>query len=69
MSTLSAFFAWPSGGVWSNLLAAAMWAVPGFTTHHLLIRRHQTKTVKAQTEELKAHIDATWAAPQQGETQ
>ncbi len=62
MSTLSAFFAWPNGGVWSNLLASLIWVAPTFLTHHTLMRRHQTKTIQVetakQTEQLKAHIDA-----------
>jgi hypothetical protein len=58
-STFSAFFSWPDGGVWSNLVAAGIWAIPGFTTHHLLMRRHQTNTTNKQTEDLKAYIDTT----------
>lgn len=59
MSWVSAFFAWPNGGVWANLVAAAMWAPLGFGTHHVLMRRHHTKTTQQQTQELKAHFDAT----------
>lgn len=57
VSWVSAFFSWPGGGVWSNIVAAAIWAVPGFTAHHVLIRRHHTRTTQKQTQELKAHID------------
>lgn len=57
MSVWQAFFAWPGGGVWSNIIAAGMWALPGFTAHHLLMRRHHTRTAARQTQDLKAHID------------
>lgn len=42
---LGVLFAWPQGIVVGNLIASAMWAIPAFITHHLLIRRHITKTV------------------------
>jgi len=29
--------------VWPNLLASLLWAVPGFTVHHLLLVRHITR--------------------------
>ena len=58
MSVWSSFFGWPSGGVWSNLLASLMWTGPAFVTHHVLIRRHHARTTARQTEQIKAHIDA-----------
>lgn len=60
----ASFFGWPSGGVWSNLLASLMWTGPAFVTHHVLIRRHHTRTTARQTRELKEHIDATLGGPQ-----
>lgn len=57
-----AFFSWPDGGVWANLLAAGLWALPAFTTHHVLMRRHHTKTTDAQTAQIKAHIDERMGA-------
>jgi hypothetical protein len=56
----SAFFSWPNGGVWSNLIAALLWsplAAAGLTVHHVLMRRHHTREVNRQTRELKAHMD------------
>lgn len=63
-SAFSAFFAWPDGGVWSNLLASLLWGAPAFITHHVLMRRHQTRTAQKQTEQLKAHIDTAIGGPQ-----
>jgi hypothetical protein len=53
-----AFFSWPSGGVWGNLLASLLWAPAAFGVHHAAMRRHHTRVTAQQTEELKAHIDA-----------
>lgn len=65
---LRVFFGWPEGGVWSNLLAALLWsplAGAALTLHHVLMRRHHTKTAAEQTQQLKDHIDATLGtAPQ-----
>lgn len=64
MSVISAFFAWPDGGVWSNLLASLIWGVPAFVTHHRKLRAaHKADTV-AQTQELKQHITQTLGGPQ-----
>jgi hypothetical protein len=66
-SAFTAFFSWPNGGVWSNLLASLLWGAPAFITHHRLMRRHQTKTIAEQTakqtDELKAYIDARPGEP------
>lgn len=40
MSVLRLFFDWPNGGVWSNLLASAIWTVPALGWHHRAVRRH-----------------------------
>lgn len=64
-SVLSAFFAWPNGGVWSNLVAALLWAPAGFVTHHVLMRRHHTNETNRQTRGLKDHIDAKLGGPQE----
>lgn len=53
MSVWQAFFGWPAGGVWANLVASVL----GFTVHHVLMRRHHANTTARQTKELKAHID------------
>lgn len=42
---LRTLFAWPQGIVVGNLIASALWALPAFITHHLLIRRHITNTL------------------------
>lgn len=63
VSTLSAFFSWPNGGVWANLLASLIWGVPAFVTHHRLMRRHHVNETAKQTAELKAHIDSTLGGP------
>jgi hypothetical protein len=61
-NVLVSWFAWPDGGVWSNLAAALLWAGPGFTTHHVLMRRYNVRILRQetrrQTEELKNHLDA-----------
>lgn len=43
--------------LWPNLLASVLWAAPGFTINHILLRRHHTRAIDAQTTQLKAHID------------
>lgn len=37
MSTVKAFFGWPTGGIWSNLLASLLWAIPAWVwaRHHV----------------------------------
>jgi len=62
-STLSAFFSWPSGGVWSNLLASALTVVPGFIWHHRSIRKVHADALEEQTQVLKDHIDAKLGGP------
>ena len=57
MSVWQVFFGWPQGGVWSNVAASLLWAVPGFTAHHVLMRRHTTREIDRQTAEIKAHMD------------
>ncbi len=59
VSVWRSFFDWPSGGVWSNLLASLMWAAPAFTTHHVLMRRHTSREIDRQTQEIKAHMERT----------
>jgi hypothetical protein len=47
MSTLELFFAWPGGGVWSNLIASVIWvpiaAIPVYIKQH----RHHQKVEKS----------------------
>lgn len=60
MGTWRAFFSWPSGGVWANLLASLLWGAPAFVAHHVLMRRHTTREIERvagwQTKELKEHM-------------
>ena len=35
--------------VWADLIAWALTSGPAFTLHHILIRRHVTKTTRKQT--------------------
>lgn len=62
-SVISAFFAWPNGGVWSNLLASLIWGVPAFVTHHRKIRAAHKREIAKQTQEIKAHITKTLGGP------
>jgi hypothetical protein len=45
--------------VWPNLVASVLWAAPAFTAHHLLIRRHTTREIDRQTDEIKAYVAGT----------
>jgi hypothetical protein len=45
MSWFSVFFSWPGGGVWSNLIAAALWALPALEVNHARMKRHITRTL------------------------
>lgn len=51
----AASFAWPAGGIWSNLLASVVWTVPAIAWQHRRQRRHTA----AQTAEIKQHITDT----------
>lgn len=56
---LWSFFNWPTGAVWGNLVASALWAPTAFTVSHKLLKRHHTRLINQQTEELKAHVTDT----------
>jgi len=47
---LGSFFSWPNGSVWGN----AVVAVPGFVTHHLLIKKHISRKVNATPQKQEA---------------
>jgi hypothetical protein len=53
MSTWVAFFAWPGGGVWSNLVASAIWTVPALAWHHRRMKQHINAVVSRQPEPVK----------------
>lgn len=38
-------WSWFVSAVYPNLVASLLWAVPGFTVHHVLLKRHITKTL------------------------
>lgn len=40
MEWIRSFFAWPNGGVWSNLLASVIWTIPTLAVHHRKIKQH-----------------------------
>jgi hypothetical protein len=42
--TLTAFFGWPNGGIWGNLLASVVWTLPALWWHHRkLAARHDAQ--------------------------
>lgn len=47
---LAAFFAWPNGGVWSNLLASVIWTIPALVWHHKRVMarldKHHQETLR-----------------------
>lgn len=49
MNPIRLFFHWPEGGVWSNIVASALWAIPGYfwgRYHFKKIHRAHTKIHK-----------------------
>jgi len=48
--------------LWPNLIASLLWAAPGFTVHHLLMRRHVSTETAKQTKAITARIDAAQEA-------
>lgn len=36
--------------IWPNLAASVIWGAPAFTTHHVLMRRHITRTHESTKE-------------------
>jgi hypothetical protein len=45
MDWLDSFFAWPGGGVWSNLVASALTTIPALAWHHRKMKQHITDTL------------------------
>jgi hypothetical protein len=42
MSVLHSWFGWPDGGIWSNLVASAIWAIPtGFFAAKKIRKMHR----------------------------
>ena len=39
------WFAWPDGGVWSNVVASVIWTVPALAWHHRKMKQHITDTL------------------------
>ena len=52
MSALTAFFGWPDGGVWSNLIASAAWVPLAGVWHRRTLRRHAAEMRQHLTAEL-----------------
>lgn len=48
---LSDWFGWPDGSVLTNLIASAMWFVPGF-----LFGMHHTKALHSKLDRLHTHL-------------
>jgi hypothetical protein len=50
VDAVTAFFAWPNGGVWSNLVASILWTVPALVWHHKTVMRkldrHHAETMR-----------------------
>lgn len=55
---ISDFFAWPDGGVWSNLIASALTVLPGLAVHHRRLSR-KLDAHHARLERLAAAQPAT----------
>lgn len=54
MHLLDVFFAWPAGGIWSNLIASAIWAAPAGALAVWRMRVHLAR----HRDELHARHDA-----------
>ena len=48
---MGAWLWWAWLQIWPNLAASVIWAAPAFTVHHVLIRRHITRTYNNSTKE------------------
>lgn len=58
MSWVDAFFSWPGGAVWGNLLASAITVVPGLAVHH----RRVVRKLDAHHARVEAHLRVPGAA-------
>jgi hypothetical protein len=43
---LDSWFAWPGGGIWSNVAASALTTGVGLTWHHRKMKQHVTAAVQ-----------------------
>lgn len=66
----TSFFAWPAGGVWSNLIASFLLGVPALTTLFRRLARQHAEHLRALHERhdqllatLKEHWDGTPQPP------
>lgn len=46
MNILKSWFSFPDGGVWSNLIASALWAIPTFIHLHKKLNRHHKQILE-----------------------
>lgn len=60
----ASFFAWPDGGVWSNLLASVIWTLPALRWHHKRIKEHVDRAL--QTSPTPPDIKITLGGPPTG---
>lgn len=56
MSPLHLFFAWPDGGVWSNIVASVLWTTPSFIIGFIIGHRKMIKHTNKHHDELLLHI-------------
>lgn len=64
MTVFDAFFAWPDGGIWSNLLASLICLITGLIAGHAGLKRLHAKLDLHHAEKLalaKDHADAAEA--------
>lgn len=60
MSPFGVFFGWPAGGVWSNLLASAILAIPGgFALARKLRNQHRQRMAQAERHHTEQLAQAT----------
>lgn len=56
MSPWQVFFSWPSGGIWSNIIASIIWA--GLPLTYAMIKQHRHhKLVENSLERLHHKLD------------
>jgi len=56
MGVLEVFFGWPAGGVWSNLLASALWVTPALFAHHKIMWAKLEKKLDAHHKETMREV-------------
>lgn len=59
MTPVQAFFSWPSGAVWGNLLASAIWATPTIIVLARKVSAHHRR-VEASLKALHKHVKSNY---------